>query len=101
MLEGYPPTRLPLSDPRILYLLIVLHAAATVFVATFNGRYLRYEHEQEKEAKKEQRKAEIAAAAFQPVRRDPGAGHVQYPGAPDGHLDTYRTEQQPLLNPIV
>jgi hypothetical protein len=81
------------------YLLIVLHAAATVFVATFNGRYLRYEAEQEKKAKEEQRKADVAAAAFQPVRRDPGHGH--YPGAPDGHLDTYRTEQQPLLNPIV
>jgi len=27
------------------YLLIVLHAAVTVFFATFDGRYLRYEHE--------------------------------------------------------
>jgi hypothetical protein len=77
------------------YLLIILHATATVFFATFNGRYLRYEHEQEKKAKEEQRKAEVAAAAFQPVRRGPG--HVNYPGAPDGHLNTYRTEQQPLL----
>lgn len=28
-----------------LYLMIVLHACATVFFATFNGRYLRLEHE--------------------------------------------------------
>jgi len=33
------------------YLLIVLHAGVTVFFATFDGRYLRYEHEL---AKKEQ-----------------------------------------------
>jgi hypothetical protein len=82
------------------YLLIILHAAATVFFATFNGRYLRYEHEQEKKAQEEQRKAAVAAAAFQPVHRGPGPGHVYYPGAPDGRLDTYRTEQQPLLHPI-
>jgi MFS family permease len=82
------------------YLLIILHAAATVFFATFNGRYLRYEHEQEKKAQEEQRKAEVAAAAFQPVRRGPGPGHAHYPGAPDGRLDMYRTEKQPLLHPI-
>lgn len=48
------------------YLLIVLHAAATVFFASFNGRYLRYEHELQKQAKKEQKKLN-AATAFQPV----------------------------------
>jgi len=37
------------------YLLIVLHAAATVFFATFNGRYLRYEHELQKKADEEQK----------------------------------------------
>ena len=30
-----------------LYLLIVIHAAGTVFFATFNGQYLRLEHENE------------------------------------------------------
>mmetsp|Transcript_1553 Transcript_1553/g.2122 ORF Transcript_1553/g.2122 Transcript_1553/m.2122 type:complete len:1142 (-) Transcript_1553:56-3481(-) len=35
------------------YLLIVLHAAVTVFFATFNGRYLRYEHELAKKNKEE------------------------------------------------
>lgn len=45
------------------YLLIVLHAAATVFFATFNGRYLRYEHElQKKEAK--ERKRQIRENSF-------------------------------------
>jgi MFS family permease len=39
------------------YLLIVLHACATVFFATFNGRYLRYEHELEKQAQEKRRKA--------------------------------------------
>ena len=38
------------------YLLIVVHACATVFFATFNGRYLRYEHELEKQAQEERRK---------------------------------------------
>jgi MFS family permease len=38
------------------YLLIVVHACATVFFATFNGRYLRYEHELEKQAQDERRK---------------------------------------------
>jgi len=44
------------------YLLIVLHAAATVFFATFNGRYLRYEHELQKKEEKE-RKKELKEAA--------------------------------------
>lgn len=47
------------------YLLIVLHAAATVFFATFNGRYMRYEHELEKKAEEERRKNAAAARAFQ------------------------------------
>jgi Major Facilitator Superfamily len=38
------------------YLLIVVHACATVFFATFNGRYLRYEHELERQAQEERRK---------------------------------------------
>lgn len=35
------------------YVLIVLHAAATVCFATFNGRYLRFEHELDKKAEEE------------------------------------------------
>jgi hypothetical protein len=35
------------------YLLIVIHTAATVFFATFNGKYLRYEHELERKAEEE------------------------------------------------
>jgi len=46
------------------YVLIVLHAAATVFFATFNGRYLRYEHELEKKAQEEAEDAADAAAAI-------------------------------------
>lgn len=46
------------------YLLIVLHGAATVFFATFNGRYLRYEHELEKKAVEENRKQAEASRAF-------------------------------------
>lgn len=42
------------------YVLIVIHATATVFFATFNGRYLRYEHELEKKAAEEQRRAKAA-----------------------------------------
>ena len=36
------------------YLLIVIHTAATVFFATFNGKYLRYEHELERKAEEEE-----------------------------------------------
>lgn len=39
------------------YLLIVLHAAATVFFATFNGRYIRFEHEMKKKAEEEQKES--------------------------------------------
>jgi hypothetical protein len=67
------------------YLLIVLHTAATVFFATFNGRYLRYEHELEKKAREEQRKHDHSTTAFQPVW--------------DYRLNTPRvgTEEQPLV----
>lgn len=52
------------------YLLIVLHAAATVFFATFNGRYLRFEHELEKKAEEERRKNLEAARAFHRIAPD-------------------------------
>ena len=49
------------------YLLIVIHAAATVFFATFNGRYLRYEQELQKKADEER---EANEAAFHPFYDD-------------------------------
>jgi len=46
------------------YLLIVLHTLVTVYFATFNGRYLRYEHEiQKKEEEAAQDAKEDAEAA--------------------------------------
>ena len=52
------------------YLLIVLHAAATVWFATFNGRYLRYEHELIKKEEQENRRNNQAN----------GGGSYQQPG---------------------
>jgi hypothetical protein len=51
------------------YLLIVVHACATVFFATFNGRYLRYEHELEKQNQEERRKKIVAGGAFNRIDR--------------------------------
>ena len=34
------------------YMLIIIHACSTIFFATFNGTYLRYEAEEEKKAKR-------------------------------------------------
>lgn len=56
------------------YVLIVLHAAATVFFATFNGRYLRFEHEQEKKAAEEAKEAEEEAAAYYAAMERHGNG---------------------------
>ena len=60
------------------YLLIVIHAAATVFFATFNGRYLRYEHELQKKAEEErlQRESDKAQGshAFHPFYKDSNGG---------------------------
>ncbi|GKY95428.1 hypothetical protein MPSEU_000504300 [Mayamaea pseudoterrestris] len=47
------------------YLLIVLHAVATVFFATFNGRYLRFEHELEKkEIERLRQEEKLFASAY-------------------------------------
>jgi hypothetical protein len=46
------------------YVLIILHAVATIFFATFNGRYLRYEAEIEKKKAEECRQEERAFAAM-------------------------------------
>ena len=43
------------------YLLIVIHASATIYFATFNGTYLRYEAELEKKAKKEAERERLIA----------------------------------------
>jgi len=40
------------------YMLIIIHACSTLFFATFNGKYLRYEAELEKKAKKEEAEQE-------------------------------------------
>lgn len=75
------------------YLLIVLHAAATVFFATFNGRYLRYEHEMEKKAREEHRKIAASARAFHRIGQD--QLNEQYRGI--GQVG----EQVPLMPPVV
>lgn len=62
------------------YLLIVLHTAATVFFATFNGKYLRYEHELQKQAEEERALYNLQE----------GEDMAQAEG-----------ETQPLLNPVV
>jgi hypothetical protein len=54
------------------YLLIVIHTAATVFFATFNGKYLRYEHELERKAEEErqdERQQEEEEEAMHPFFR--------------------------------
>ena len=43
------------------YLLIIIHACSTMYFATFNGKYLRYEAEEEKKAAKEAKKERILA----------------------------------------
>lgn len=41
------------------YMLIIIHACSTAYFATFNGKYLRYEAELEKKAKKEEEKERL------------------------------------------
>ena len=43
------------------YMLIIIHACSTMYFATFNGKYLRYEDEEDKKAKKEAKKERILA----------------------------------------
>lgn len=74
------------------YLLIVMHTAATVFFATFNGKYLRYEHELERKAQEdeEDRLEEEEQEAIHPLFRGPG-------GYEYGETD----ERRPLVqNPV-
>jgi hypothetical protein len=68
------------------YLLIVIHATVTVFFATFNGRYLRYEHEMAKKRKKElEEQAEMDAEVEAELERVQDFYHP------------YPNEQQPLI----
>eukprot|EP00339_Tiarina_fusa_P025342 CAMPEP_0117003060 /NCGR_PEP_ID=MMETSP0472-20121206/4507_1 /TAXON_ID=693140 ORGANISM="Tiarina fusus, Strain LIS" /NCGR_SAMPLE_ID=MMETSP0472 /ASSEMBLY_ACC=CAM_ASM_000603 /LENGTH=1234 /DNA_ID=CAMNT_0004703585 /DNA_START=297 /DNA_END=4001 /DNA_ORIENTATION=- len=54
------------------YLLIVLHTGATVFFATFNGKYLRYEHELQKEAEEDRKEMEADGVGEQtPLLNNP------------------------------
>jgi len=67
------------------YLLIVLHACGTVYFATFNGRYLRYEAEEAKKKEKGAAKAsKFIGGVYDQVP-------IYEPGPPN--LD----ERQPLL----
>ena len=43
------------------YMLIIIHACSTMYFATFNGKYLRYEAEEEKKTKKEAKRDRILA----------------------------------------
>lgn len=69
------------------YLLIVLHASATVFFATFDGRYLRFDHEKEKKAKLEGKVPPIQPSYD-------GTQGEGWPASPAG-------ERQPLVGPAV
>jgi len=83
------------------YLLIVLHAGATVFFATFNGRYLRYEQELAKKAQEEAKMMMFAApTAFHPVQDfDSMQPHDLFDGY--GEAAQHGSESQPLMNTVV
>ena len=72
------------------YLLIVLHAAATVWFATFNGRYLRYEHELIKKEEQENRRLNQANG---------GSSYQQQPGYEQSSEGAPLLGQQP--HPLV
>ncbi|KAL7453280.1 hypothetical protein ACHAWC_006678 [Mediolabrus comicus] len=54
------------------YMLIIIHACSTMYFATFNGKYLRYEDEEKKKAKKEAKKQKLIAE----MQRNGGYGAV-------------------------
>jgi hypothetical protein len=85
------------------YLLIVLHTSATVFFATFNGKYLRYEHELQKKADEERQNVEYEGpAAFHPFYSDQHGNYSDQHGdysAQQGEYDeSYEGERQPLVS---
>jgi Major Facilitator Superfamily len=77
------------------YLLIVLHASVTVFFATFNGRYLRFEREmlREEKNKREQNKVRMEP---QETYRD-GDWDTQYYHQPTEGSSVEPNERQPLV----
>lgn len=76
------------------YLLIVIHASVTVFFATFNGRYLRYEHELAKKAK-EERKLGDGSTDFNPTQADFNNGSFDR----SGHLGQYSYQNEGVVYP--
>jgi hypothetical protein len=74
------------------YLLIVLHTAATVFFATFNGKYLRYEHELQK---KEQQEREAQQAMME--SGTPKAFHPFYADRQEDYGNSFEDERRPLV----
>lgn len=75
------------------YLLIVLHTAATVFFATFNGKYLRYEHELEKKADEERQVLQRNQERY--------ASHPFYANQQDYYDEPYEDERSPLVSPTI
>jgi hypothetical protein len=74
------------------YLLIVLHTGVTVYFATFNGKYLRYEHELQREEAEESRIANNFKSS------GPGTVHPFYANNPP----STDQERQPLMpTPVV
>jgi len=65
------------------YLLIVIHTLVTVYFATFNGKYLRYEHELQKKAENERLDAEENAEAADET-------------AQEGLVTSFHAESRPL-----
>ena len=72
------------------YLLIVIHAAVTVFFATFNGRYLRYEDEEAKKDKAERERNDLQNGIF-----DGSGQRREFPHLSEDML--YPNERQHLM----
>ena len=77
------------------YLLIVLLATATVFFATFNGRYLRYEKELARQQREKREQEKAAMEAYEQKFEDRWNGHYQNEMENDG---MYPNERTPLAS---
>lgn len=88
------------------YLLIVLHTGVTVYFATFNGKYLRYEHELLKEAEEDREDAEAAGEPATVDERNPTAAFYPVyanqtpPPSYQGGMQT-NPELQPLMQTFI
>ena len=71
------------------YLLIVLHAVGTVFFATFNGRYLRLEHEEERNENERVKQQQETPAGYGSFYSGGGQAGANY--------DSQYAEEHPLL----